>query len=305
MLTLQMAHFRHPRVARALRCTASVCLAGLAASALAQPHADGRLWRVARAGIPDSYVFGTIHVADPRVAAIPPQVAKALARSRTLATELTVDVVGNARGFELEQLEDGGRLDALIGAADYARLREILLAQQVPEAAISRMKPWAAMLKATRDAAPERALTLDERLFALARARKMRLVPLEFIDEQVAAFDAIPLPAQVALLRHSLAHREAILGTTETTIAAWLRGDLAELARSCGGTCARFPEMREPYAELARHVVTDRTALLHHRLFMPLRDGRVFVAVGAMHLQGEHGLLALLVEDGYRVTRLW
>ena len=32
------------------------------------PFTAGLLWRVAKAGGPESFVFGTIHVADPRVA---------------------------------------------------------------------------------------------------------------------------------------------------------------------------------------------------------------------------------------------
>ncbi|MBK7472549.1 MAG: TraB/GumN family protein [Betaproteobacteria bacterium] len=52
-------------------------------------------------------------------------------------------------------------------------------------------------------------------------------------------------------------------------------------------------------------MILDRTALMHHRLFLALRSGRVFVAVGALHLYGEQGLLALLREDGYRLTRVW
>jgi uncharacterized protein YbaP (TraB family) len=38
---------------------------------------------------------------------------------------------------------------------------------------------------------------------------------------------------------------------------------------------------------------------------VPLRGGRVFVAIGAMHLPGHAGLLAMLKRDGYRVTAMW
>ena len=52
-------------------------------------------------------------------------------------------------------------------------------------------------------------------------------------------------------------------------------------------------------------IIDDRTVLMHHRLFLPLRGGGTFVAVGAMHLYGHQGLLAMLQRDGYRVRRIW
>jgi uncharacterized protein YbaP (TraB family) len=41
-----------------------------------------------------------------------------------------------------------------------------------------------------------------------------------------------------------------------------------------------------------------------HRLHLPLLRGRVFVAVGALHLHGRDGLLALIRRQGYRVSRV-
>ena len=55
---------------------------------------------------------------------------------------------------------------------------------------------------------------------------------------------------------------------------------------------------------LLKHVVTDRNVLLAHRLHLPLRRGRVFVAVGALHLYGSDGLLALVQRQGFRVSRV-
>lgn len=58
------------------------------------------------------------------------------------------------------------------------------------------------------------------------------------------------------------------------------------------------------FAELVRHLVEDRSVQMAHRLFLPLRGGRVFVAVGALHLYGDRSLLALLRAQGYRVRRV-
>jgi len=138
-----------------------------------------------------------------------------------------------------------------------------------------------------------------------AGALVLMLLAAGEVAQGVSAFDAVPLASQVALLVHALEHRDALAALTEPTIATWLRGDLAALARLPGNAAREFPEMRPHYEQLARHVVHDRTVVLRHRLFLALREGRVFVAVGAAHLQGDAGLLAMLRRDGYAVTRIW
>jgi uncharacterized protein YbaP (TraB family) len=147
--------------------------------------------------------------------------------------------------------------------------------------------------------------SLDQRLLAAARGQRMQLAPLELPEEQIAAFDTVPMDSQVALLKHALDHRDALDAGIEPTIDAWLRGDLAGLARVGDRMGEQFPGMGHHYRELTKHIVYNRTILMHHRLALPLRGGRVFVAVGAMHLYGSKGLLAMLQRDGYRVTRIW
>jgi uncharacterized protein YbaP (TraB family) len=154
--------------------------------------------------------------------------------------------------------------------------------------------------------APEGVETsLDERLFRLASARRMRVLSLESIDEQISAFDAIPLESQVALLAHTLANRRVLQDAVEPTIRAWLRGDLRFLARTSSRLERASPGIGRHYRQLEKHLIDDRTVLMHYRLALPLRAGGVFVAIGAAHLFGREGLLALLERDGYRVTRVW
>ncbi len=277
-----------------------------AAARVVKPEfTTGLLWRISKPGATDSFVFGTIHLADPRVNGIPKSVADALAQSGTLALELVPGAVADARVFELELLDDRRTLESLIGPEAFARVREQLRGQAIPEPTIVRLKPWAVLVKLGRMPAPDAGESLDQRLLAAARARRMRLAPLELPDEQIAAFDTVPMASQVALLKHALDHRDALDAAVEPTVDAWLRRDLGALARISDGIGERFPGMKPHYRELTKHIIHNRTVLMHHRLAMPLRTGRVFVAVGALHLYGNKGLLAMLRDDGYRVTRIW
>ena len=298
------ANLRGKRALQSIAIALLILVSTASFAAARDAFATGRLWRISKPGIADSYVLGTIHVADPRVAIVPAPVADAMARSRLFAVEL-VPEVGDAQTSEFEELEGNGRLEPLLGAAAFARVRAELAAQGIALPVIDRLKPWAAMMKISRSAPGSEQKTLDDNLFVAARLSRLQILPLELLEEQIAAFDTVPVVTQVALLSHALDHRAALNANVEPTIAAWLRGDLAALARVSERAREQFPEMRTHYDRLLRHIIHDRTALMHHRLFMPLRKGRVFVAIGALHLPGERGLLALLHDDGYRLTRVW
>ena len=269
------------------------------------PFSEGRLWRISKAGVEDSFVFATIHVADARVSTIPKPVETALARSHTLAVEMAPIAIADDELGDLEQLESGARLEPLIGADAFSRVRAKLAGGGISEQTIERMKPWAAMMKVARVERRGDARPRDEQLFRGARARHRPLTPLEGLRETVAALDAIPVASQVALLKHVLADRDVLAATIEPTIDAWQQGDLAWLARASDRADVQFPGMGYHYRQIARHLIDDRTVVMHHRLFMPLREGRVFVAIGAAHLYGDRGLLAMLERDGYRVRRVW
>lgn len=266
----------------------------------------GLLYRISKPGVPASYVFGTIHVADPRAVDLAAPVRKALDSTRVFAPELgTLTAAVGPEIEDAEWLPRGASLAALVGEPTFGELKAQLAAEGVPDASVERLKPWAALLKMSRSGAPAPGVSLDQKLLQMAHARRMHVVPLESIEEQIAAFDSIPMDTQVALLRHVVANRDSLAADGAATVEAWLRRDLAEIARIGERPGARDAAIAPHYRMLWRHIVANRTALLHHRLALSLRAGRVFVAVGASHLAGDAGLLHLLAEDGYTVTRVW
>jgi uncharacterized protein YbaP (TraB family) len=271
-----------------------------------RPRDLGHLFRISLAGVADSYVFGTIHVSDPRVAILPQPVRDALARTHTLAVEL-VPENADARAAELELLDGGPTLATLLQPGDFAQLQSALRNQGINAEVIARLKPWAAMMKIGRAPASAAAghSSLDIELYVAARRRSMKILPLELLEEQIAAFDTIPMASQLALLTHAIRHRDALAATIEPIILTWQRGDFRLLEGVAGAAYDPFPGMGEHRSHLMKNIIENRTVLMHHRLFSPLRAGRVFVAIGAMHLPGPRGLLAALRADGYRVTPVW
>ncbi|MGB8436258.1 MAG: TraB/GumN family protein, partial [Burkholderiales bacterium] len=124
----------------------------------------GLLWRISRSSTPDSFVFGTMHRADPRVAEPSAKVLQVLSQSRIFVMEVAVDAVVAPRIFDNEELPDDGKLEPLIGAETFGQARRILIERGLSEPVIARMKPWVAMLAVASSGAQDASLTLDSRL---------------------------------------------------------------------------------------------------------------------------------------------
>jgi uncharacterized protein YbaP (TraB family) len=279
-----------------------VALAGTSAAG-AQSFERGRLFRVDRVGLAPSFVLATLHTSDQRVLALPAPVLAALDECRTAAFE-TLLADGDAGAFAEAARDTGGRrLSDDLDATAWSALRDAL-GEDAPEpAALDAMKPWAALLLLAQSR-PGGGLALDGMLKARAAARKLSVIGLELPDEQVAALDAVPRDSQLALLAWAVATRDARARELEATTQAWLAGDLARLRALALHPPSARPADRAHFAALYRRLITDRNATMAHRLHLPLLRGRVFVAVGALHLHGRDGLLALIRRQGYRVSRV-
>lgn len=265
--------------------------------------ARGLLWRVAKRGVDASHVYGTIHVADPRLAALPAQVRKAFDGSRSLMLEFLPDRYSKERFLEASMFLDGQTLEHQLGAADFERALEHLRPVDLPREFVSRMKPWGVLLNLHNPRGAQGS-SLDSQLVELARGRRMPLHQIEGVEEQIFTFDEFPMDSQVALLKHSLAHRDELLELAERTLDAYLAGDLSGIWRLREQFVERHPQIAAHQAVLTKRVIHDRSVVMAFRMQRQLRQSRAFVALGALHLYGERGVLELLEADGYRASRI-
>lgn len=263
----------------------------------------GLLWRLAGKGGPASHVFGTIHVADPRLDELPPAVRRAFDASRVLMVEHLPNGYSRERFLEAAVFFDAQTLEQKIGPEDFARAYRHLAPLGLSREFVNKLKPWGVLLNLQNPKSAQGA-ALDSRLVDLARERRMPLSQIEGVEEQIFTFDEFPMESQVALLKHSLEHLEELGELAERTLEAYLAADLARIWRLREAFAARHPLIAPHQAVLTKRVVHDRSVVMAFRMQRELRRGNAFVAVGALHLYGAKGVLSLLESDGYRATRV-
>ena len=265
----------------------------------ATPFGTGLLWKVQAGEAPPSFVYGTIHLADPSLAAPSAAVLDALRQSRVFGLEVLFDTETLLRVGASMRAAPGKGLGDAASPALLARVVPLLARYGVEAAAAHQLKPWAAWT--TLALPPSQAgggEPLDLRLLSLARDAGMPAFGLETLDEQVAVFDALSVQEQLALLQDAACHYGAQQAELAQAIAAWQREDLAWLLAQ--GQAADSPAADA----LGRRLLDERNVTLAERLLPKLRAGGVFVAVGAAHLPGSKGLLARFEHAGFTVRRM-
>lgn len=275
------------------------------AEAAAQRFERGLLWRISREGVAPSHVFGTMHAADARLAVLPAAVREVFEISRSLMLEYVADGYGKERFLEAAMFLDGRTLEQTIGREDFERAYESLRPAGLTREFVNKMKPWGVLLNLRNSWQTATAATPDAQLHALARGRRMPVSQIEETEEQVFTFDELPMTSQVALLRHGLAHRARLAALAERTLRAYLARDLGAIWRAQQEFARGDPEIAAHHAALVKRVLFDRSIVMAFRMQRELRRGRAFVALGALHLHGTRGVLALLAQDGYAAQRLY
>jgi uncharacterized protein len=147
--------------------------------------------------------------------------------------------------------------------------------------------------------------TVDAQVVAHARARRIAIMQIEGVEEQIFTFDECPLESQIALLRHSLAHGDELIELAGRTVSAYLERDLSAIWRLREDYIARYPDVATHQAVMTKRIIYDRSVVMAFRMQRELRRGDAFIALGALHLHGSRGVLALLEQDGYRATRVF
>ena len=271
-------------------------LLGLGSPALRAQEDTALHWYIEDASGLRGQLLGTIHSEDPRVLDFTPEFLAQMQGHRIFAMELVPDMPTLLELQQRMKLPEGEDLRNIVGETVFNHLEAALINYGLSKDAILNLQPWAAVMTLSVPA-PKTGLFMDFSLSLRASGSGLDVVGLERLGQQLAFLEELPRAQQLALIGHALSELETVEALHDQMVDVYLGGDLRQLHALAMSELQDLDESLR-VAFIDRGVDARNQVMLDSALTL-LEEGRVFIAVGALHLPGPKGLLSLFREAGY------
>ena len=291
------------RPSRSVAVVPSIAVGALSAHPLAQTRAFA--WKATR-GQGAVYLVGSVHMLTTDFYPLAPSLDAAFKDSDLLVEEADLNEMlsPNTQFSMLSKGHAARRPDDRQGRlAGHARAHQQALGRRcMPLEALKQFKPWflAMTLEALewQKAGFDASLGLDKHFFDRAQTDGKAIQGLETTDFQISLFDGMTKDQQDRFLAETLKGVDKEKAAVAKLTGAWKVGDVATIERMVMADVKSDP------------VIYDRLLVARNRTWLPKiealfsRPRHAFVVVGAAHLVGPDGLVAMLKAKGYPVTQL-
>jgi uncharacterized protein len=278
------------------------CQAQKKAPALATATSNNTLlWEVSGKGLAGpSYIFGTFHLMCKTDIRFSGQLKQSLANADKIYMELDMDdpamMLG---GVMMMNMKGGVTLKDLYTEAAYNKINAFFTdSLQLPLTMLQSIKPYFLVAMLYPKMMPCKTTSgVEEELMKLAKKQKKEIRGLETLELQSAVFDSIPYAEQAKELLKSIDSLARYREYFDLMVQVYKSQQLEKME-------TLFNDKDFGMEEYQDILLDSRNKNWVQQLKGILKKERVFVAVGAGHLPGKKGLLALLREAGYTVKPL-
>lgn len=270
-------------------------------------HAHPFLWKVS--GEHEFYIFGTIHLPDPRVTILPKQVDQALAESDEFYAELDLSEANTMLIKQSMWLPEKKNLYDYL-PKDLEQEINLYLHEINPDLNLeffAKQKIWVLAITLT---VLEQQLKfpghppLDSVLYNRAIALGLNTGGLETVDQQLMVFDSMTIEQQLIFLRDTVEFMRSTLNDEisfiEASINNYLQGDLQGLMTHL----MSYMKDNEFYTNLLNRLIDQRNLNMTDKMLVLVNDSpdkKYFFALGAGHFWGPKGIGVILEERGYSI----
>ncbi|MFN0037860.1 MAG: TraB/GumN family protein [Saprospiraceae bacterium] len=270
------------------------------------PTEKALVWKISGNGLKKpSFLYGTIHMIPKSAFELPGTVREGLDNVRRVTFEIDMKEMTNLRSqmslLTKSFMAGGKTLKDILNAEDYALVKAKMTEKGLPIGMFERMKP---MFLSTLFSSDEEGSPLDGgdmtsvemELYRMSRRRKLESGGLETAAYQMSVFDSIPYAAQAKMLVDGLRSTDTT-GVGENQLEQMLElyrsQDITAMQSMIGEDSGMgqyedilLKKRNQNWIPVMRRMMTEKPTLF---------------AVGAGHLGGPFGVVALLRKEGYLV----
>ncbi|MEZ6954224.1 MULTISPECIES: TraB/GumN family protein [unclassified Aeromonas] len=265
--------------------------------------ADPAFYRISK-GNEQHWLLGSIHAGKPSLYPLPDPIERAWQQSHALVMEVDMTHISQAQWQEMgaiTRLVDGKTLKDHLPIDLYRRTLIAAGQNGLNESMLAPLRPWFAAITLTQ-AALERTgyrgeFGVDQHFARRANDGGKPIIGLETLLEQLGYLASVG-DNQTLMLESTLDELPKLEKGFTEVMAAWQNGDQATLINLLKEEMAP-PKLQ---AWLEQTLLAERNRNWVKK--WPGLPNESFIVVGALHLYGEQGLLALLEQQGWRITPL-
>jgi len=252
------------------------------------------------------FLVGSVHMLTKDYYPLNPALESAFKQSNLLVEEADLGQMASPESQMLMltrgMLPGNQSLDQVVSPATFELVSKHANEIGLPVEPLKRFKPWALALTLLglewQKAGFDADLGLDKHFYDLAQNDRKAVEGLETVDYQISRFDGLSMEQQERLLADTLTGADTEMMNVSKLADAWKAGDAPTVERIVLKDLEQDPQMYQRLlVERNRNWLPKLEALFG-------RPGHAFIVVGAAHIVGPDGLLAMLKAKGYTVEQL-
>lgn len=257
------------------------------------------LWKITGKGLQKpSYLYGTIHAVCPDKMVISETLQKALGQTEQLSLELDMDDPDMMSQFMmLSTLPEGQSLKAMFTKEEYEAVGALFKSTYGADLQfVDNLKPfvlYSMLIPVLTECTPE---SYEQKLMNLAHSQQKEVLGIESVQEQMAVVDELPNKFYVDMVTRTATNLAKSRAEYSEMVDLYFAQDLKGLQEL----------MQRDYSKEEYRRFNEAFLVKRNRNWIPVmermaKDKPTFFAVGAAHLSGEEGVVALLRKQGYKV----
>ncbi len=266
------------------------------------------LWSISGKELTDtSYLYGTIHMIERKDFIMTDYTKNAFDKSGQVAFEIDMNrmndfsVLFSLLGQVI--MKDGITLDKLLSAEDYKMVKDHFEGMGLPMFMLRKVKPMFLSTMASgdmmgggdsSDSTSSDIVSYEMEFMEMAQNQEKEMSGLETIEYQMSVFDSIPYQDQANMLMESLKAETSGSNEFDFMVELYKNQDIV-------GMQTMFKEDEEGIGKFEDVFLKNRNENWIPVIEKMMRQKPTFFAVGAGHLGGSIGVIALLRKLGYSV----